>query len=119
MNYIEIKRVTDFLDFLVRSGNSGTAAEIADRLGVSERTVHAYFNQLKSIGVPLEFDRIRKTYHYTRSGRLILAFVPDEQDANFRKTATSTLPLPSKCAVKHKNIFYPEVWLQGKRFTLY
>ncbi len=78
MNYIEIKRVTDFLDYLVRTGNAGTAAEIADRLGVSERTVRSYFEQFETIGVPIEYNAVRRTWRYSRPGRLVLCFIEDE-----------------------------------------
>lgn len=81
MNYLEIKRFTYYLDYLLRCGNAGTADEIANKLGICERTVRSYFDQLKSMGVPLEYDCVCRTWRYTRPGRLILGFVDEERDA--------------------------------------
>lgn len=100
MNYSEIKRFTDYLDYLLRCGNAGTAAEIADRLGTCERTVRSYFEQLKSMGVPLEYDCVRRTWRYTRSGRLTLGFVDEDCGAACNADA-STSP-PKKYVVEHK-----------------
>jgi len=81
MNYLEIKRFTDYLDYLLRCGNAGTADEIANKFGTCERTVRSYFDQLKSMGVPLEYDCVCRTWRYTRPGRLILGFVDEERNA--------------------------------------
>jgi len=47
MNFIESKRLIEYLDFLLQQGNAGTAPEIADKLGVSERTVRNYFETVR------------------------------------------------------------------------
>ena len=117
MNIVESKRLIEYLDFLLRSGNAGTAPEIADKLGVSERTVRNYFEQLESIKVPVEYNAILRTWKYSRPGRLALSFIEDEP--NNHNADTPNLPPPHKHVIEHKIINRAEVWLPTCRFTLY
>lgn len=114
MNLIESKRLIEYLDFLLRSGNAGTAPEIAHKLGVSERTVRNYFEQLESIKVPVEYNAILRTWKYSRPGKLALCFIEDEPNKK-----PQTYPPPHKHAVEHKIINRSEMWLPTCRFTLY
>ncbi|BDX39650.1 hypothetical protein CYCD_30050 [Tenuifilaceae bacterium CYCD] len=90
MNIVESKRLIDYLDFLLQQGNAGTAPEIADKLGVSERTVMSYFKQLSEIKIPVVYDYKCKTWKYSRPGRLALCFIEDE--SNNQNTNTSNFP---------------------------
>ncbi len=92
MNFIESKRLIDYLDFLLQQGNAGTAPEIADKLGVSERTVRCYFEQLESIKVPVEYNSTLRTWRYSRPGRLALSFI--ENESNNQNTDSPNLPPP-------------------------
>lgn len=92
MNLIESKRLIEYLDFLLRQGNAGTAPEIADKLGVSERTVRNYFEQLESIKVPVEYNPTLRTWKFSRPGRLALSFIEDE--TNNHNADTPNLPPP-------------------------
>ena len=116
MNILESKRLIEYLDFLLRSGNAGTAAEIADKLGVSERTVRCYFEQLATIKVPVEYNSVLRTWRYSRPGRLALSFIEDE--SNNQNTDSPNLPPPHKYAVEHKIIYGSEVWLPTYWVTL-
>ncbi|QKG80061.1 HTH domain-containing protein [Tenuifilum thalassicum] len=117
MNIIESKRLIEYLDFLLRRGNAGTAPEIADKLGVSERTVRSYFEQLENIKVPVEYNPTYRTWKFSRPGRLVLCFIEDE--SNTQNTDTPNFHPPHKYAIKHKIIYRSEVWLPTCRFTLY
>ncbi|MGE0078153.1 MAG: HTH domain-containing protein [Bacteroidales bacterium] len=88
MNIIESKRLLEYLDFLLQSGNAGTAPEIADKLGVSVRTVMSYFKQLEDINVPIIYDCKCRTWKYSRSGRLVLCFIEDESSSLTQSTDT-------------------------------
>lgn len=92
MNFIESKRLIEYLDFLLQQGNAGTAPEIADKLGVSERTVRNYFEQLESIKVPVEYNSTLRTWKFSRPGRLAFCFIEDE--SNNQNTDTLNLPPP-------------------------
>lgn len=74
---------------LLHSGHAGNAAQLAKRLGVSERTVFRYLESLKSLGVPCCFDdqtgshRIRKDFflpplHLTASETLALSCLVEQ-----------------------------------------
>jgi predicted DNA-binding transcriptional regulator YafY len=93
MNIIESKRLIDYLDFLLQPGNAGTAPEIADKLGVSERTVRNYFEQLESIKVPVEYNPTLRTWRYSRPGRLALSFIEDEPNNHNTDTPNSPPPI--------------------------
>ncbi|MGE0078114.1 MAG: HTH domain-containing protein [Bacteroidales bacterium] len=86
MNIIESKRLLEYLDFLLREGNAGTAPEIAEELGVSVRTVMSYFKQLNKIKVPVVYDCTLRTLKYSRSGRLTLRFIEDESSSPNQNT---------------------------------
>ena len=90
MNIVVSKRLIEYLDFLLQQGNAGTALEIADKHGVSERTVMSYFKQLSEIKVPVIYDFAHRTWRYSRPGRLALCFIEDE--SNNQNTNTSNLP---------------------------
>jgi predicted DNA-binding transcriptional regulator YafY len=59
-------RVLTLLE-LLQSGGARTAAELADRLGVDERTVRRYVGHLRELGIPVVADRGR--YGGYRLGR--------------------------------------------------
>lgn len=92
MNIIETKNLIEHLDYLLRSGKAGTASEIAKKLGVSERTVRCYFEQMASLNIPVEYDYTIKTWKYSRPGRLSLCFIEDK--ANYQAHIANTPNLP-------------------------
>ncbi|MEJ5315622.1 MAG: HTH domain-containing protein [Tenuifilum sp.] len=94
MNIIETKHRLEYLDFLLRSGKAGTAAEIASKLGVSERTVRCYFEQLAIINVPLEYDHEHRTWRYSRPGKLTLSFIEHEPKSHTDSNSKAILPPP-------------------------
>ncbi len=113
MNFIESKRLIEYLDFLLQQGNAGTALEIADKLGVSERTVMSYFKQLSEIKVPVVYDFTRRTWRYSRPGKLVLCFFDDKTNNQNTDSSNFPPPPPYKCAIKHTNYYNPEMTLQG------
>jgi biotin operon repressor len=54
-----------FLHTLLEQQATGTAAQVADRLGVSRRTLFVYLEFLKEKGAPIDYCRKRRTYFYT------------------------------------------------------
>lgn len=110
MNIVETKHLVEFIDFLLRSGKAGTAAEIAEKIGVSERTIRSYFEQLQSLNIPVEYDCVLKTWRYSRPGRLALCFIEHEPISNADSNSKAFLP-PLKYVVKHIFSFRSEMWL--------
>ncbi|UII34252.1 helix-turn-helix domain-containing protein [Fulvivirga ulvae] len=72
MNFIEkIER----LDLQIRQGSTGNAAELAQKLGISKRSVFNYLKWMKDRGAPITFSRIRKSYIYDQEVEFVATFV--------------------------------------------
>lgn len=51
-----------YLQELIEKQRTGTPKELAQRLGISERMVYRYIDELKLSQKPVEFCRRRKSY---------------------------------------------------------
>ena len=52
------------LDLLIRRKATGTPMQLARRLGVSRASVFRYLNELKSVGAPIQYCKVRPRYFY-------------------------------------------------------
>jgi len=67
---MNIQKLKYFI-YLIEKKRTGTPSEAAEKLGLSERTIYSYVKTLRDdLNAPIEFNSIRKTYEYNRSGRL-------------------------------------------------
>jgi DNA-binding IclR family transcriptional regulator len=66
----------------IESRNTGTPAELAQRLGVTARTVHSYVNQLCELGAKIEYSRTNQTYYYIRPVEFKFGFEPLDERFN-------------------------------------
>lgn len=58
---------------LIEQKNTGNPAEIAKKLGVSERMVYKYLDILKSdFDVPIKYSRVQNTYFFSEEGQIDL-----------------------------------------------
>lgn len=64
------------LDYLIQIKGTGTPAQLAERLGISERSIYTYINQMKDLGAPIKFDNYRQSYYYDEEGSFIISFLP-------------------------------------------
>lgn len=64
MAYFEFIDRLKKLDLLLRNEVTGTSAELANKLGVSRRTIFDYIDILKSKGAEIKFSRSKKTFYY-------------------------------------------------------
>ena len=61
-----------YLDSLVRRYATGTPAQLAAKLGLSERGWYKLRDELvNDLNVPLAYCPVRKTYYYTFDGELV------------------------------------------------
>lgn len=81
MNIIKYFERLQRLHVLISKGATGTPAELAHRLDLSERAVFEYIRTMKSMGAPIAFCSIRRTYYYERNVRLDLGFHELNNDA--------------------------------------
>jgi predicted DNA-binding transcriptional regulator YafY len=62
------------LDHLIRIKGTGTPAQLAERLNLSERSIYDYINFMKGLGCPIKFDSHRESYFYEEEGYFVIAF---------------------------------------------
>ena len=60
------------LDHLIHQKSTGSLAECAKKMEVSERSVYEYLRLLRSFGAWIEFSRDLNTYYYGREGRFLI-----------------------------------------------
>ncbi|MDX9845502.1 MAG: HTH domain-containing protein [Tenuifilaceae bacterium] len=80
-----ILKVKDQLETLhqqINNGSTGTPVELAQRLGVTARTVHSYINQLCKMGAPIDYSRTNQTYYYIRPVEFKFGFEPLDERFN-------------------------------------
>ncbi|WP_428657435.1 HTH domain-containing protein [Runella sp.] len=51
---------------LIIKGATGSAKQLADKLGITERHVYNYLKELREMNIPIEYDPIWQTYYYTQ-----------------------------------------------------
>jgi len=67
------------IDHLIRIKGTGTPAQLAERLNLSERSIYDYINYMKTLGCPIKFDSFRETYYYEEEGFFVIAFFTKEK----------------------------------------
>ena len=63
------------LDQLIRIKGTGSPTELAQRIGISERSVYEYLKLMKGLGAPIKYSREKKSYSYTYEGNFRIEFV--------------------------------------------
>ena len=71
------------LDHLIQYKSTGTPADCAQKIGVSERSLYDYLKLLKDMGAPVKFSRGRRTYYYTEGGHFHVSFLSREKQSQF------------------------------------
>ncbi len=77
---LNAENVDSLLDFVSRIDDmiyrkaTGTPAELAEKLGVSERSLYRFIRKMKCLNLPIAYDKHKRTYYYTQAGRLQIKF---------------------------------------------
>jgi predicted DNA-binding transcriptional regulator YafY len=71
------------LDYLIHLKSTGTPANCANKIGISERSLYDYLKMLKEMGAPIKFSRNRGTYYYGEEGRFRISFISRDQTEKF------------------------------------
>lgn len=53
------------IDYLIRTCSTGSPEYLAAQLNISKPTVYRLIEDLKSQGLPIRYDKKRRTYYYT------------------------------------------------------
>jgi predicted DNA-binding transcriptional regulator YafY len=62
------------IDYLISIRGTGTPAQLADKLEISESMLYEYLSVLREQGVPIAYDKERQTYYYERKGCFKIIF---------------------------------------------
>lgn len=62
------------IDHLIRIKGTGTPNELADKIGLSERSIYEYIKLLKERGAPIIYSRSRRSYVYLKPGMFNAGF---------------------------------------------
>ena len=63
-------------DQLIRMKATGTPKEFAKKLGVSERSLYIFLEELKyDLDCPIAYCYRSRSYYYTQTGKVIFKFV--------------------------------------------
>jgi len=64
------------IDELIRIKGTGTPSELAEKIGISERSMYEYIRLMKEFGAPVAYSRQRKSYFYKIAGRFTISYLP-------------------------------------------
>jgi predicted DNA-binding transcriptional regulator YafY len=64
------------IDDLIRIRGTGTPSELAEKIGISERSMYEYLRLMKDFGAPVAYSRQRKSYFYKIAGKFTIGFLP-------------------------------------------
>lgn len=78
MEFIKLNAYIEHFDSLVRQECTGPAIEFAQKLNVSERTLHNHLRELRFLGAEVIYDYRKRTYKYSQKGRIFFGFTTDE-----------------------------------------
>lgn len=62
------------IDFFIRTKTTGTPTELASKLGLSERSIYDYMNDLRELGAPVIWSCHERSYIYKEPGNLSIGF---------------------------------------------
>lgn len=62
------------LDQLIRMKATGTPVNLANRLGISRRSLTNYISLMKENGAPIKFCFYRQSYYYDEEGSFKISF---------------------------------------------
>jgi predicted DNA-binding transcriptional regulator YafY len=65
------------IDHLIQIKGTGTPAQLADKIGLSERSMYEYIRLMKEFGAPVVYSRERQSYYYLHEGRFNVQFLSE------------------------------------------
>jgi predicted DNA-binding transcriptional regulator YafY len=68
------------IDQFIRQERTGNAPEFAGRLEISVRQLYNLIDELKGLGLPIEYSRIRRTFFYRYRCRIVFEIRSNDPD---------------------------------------
>lgn len=70
MNPMKYFEIMERMDQLIRLESTGDAFAFSEKLGISRRQLYYYVEELRSMGLPVCYNRHSKTFYYSVKCRL-------------------------------------------------
>ena len=84
---------------LIKFRRTGTPDEFANRIGVSRSQMFKLLSQLRDLGAPIYFSKLRQTYAYRRSVELRLGYTEvgsTSKSVGSHEEGASIVPIPGR-----------------------
>jgi len=75
MNFIEKTRLIERIDQLIRMKATGSASDLASRIGIGRSTVYEVLEVMKNMGAEIEYCNQKRSYCYSCDKILAIGFV--------------------------------------------
>jgi hypothetical protein len=73
------------LNGLIRRKATGTPKSLSERLEISERTLYRHIDEMKMLGLPIEYCKHTETYYYTHDIQLTILKITPIGDSDAQK----------------------------------
>jgi predicted DNA-binding transcriptional regulator YafY len=68
------------IDELIHSKSSGTPAQLAEKLDISESTLYEFIAVMKELGAPIQYDKFTQRYFYSNNGHFTISFIEESKE---------------------------------------
>jgi len=75
MRYVEKTKMIERIDGLIRRKATGSARELASKLGIGKSTVYEVLDIMKLLGAEIEYSNDRKSYFYNSNKIFSVGFI--------------------------------------------
>lgn len=76
------------LDALIRQKRTGPPRELAEKLGISERWLYIFLDELKTeLDCPIRYNRQRQSYVYELPGKVTIGFTQEMESWQMKKVS--------------------------------
>lgn len=79
MDFRQKIKVIERVDGLIKLKSTGTADDLSRRLCISRRSVYNILELMKSMGAPIEYCQITRTYYYSYQCDFVIGFVDSQE----------------------------------------
>ena len=80
MKIVEKLNKIEYIDQLIRHKNTGTPAEFAKKLDLSERQVRRYLDEMREMGAEISYNSYLLSYEYIQPVKFQFGFIPVEDE---------------------------------------
>jgi len=82
-----VKRLK-YIDYMIKRKTTGDLEHFAKKNGLSKRAMTDVLSEMKELGFPIKYDRVRHTYYYDEAGEMVKnLFIKDGQILSMEQAA--------------------------------